>query len=178
MKYSLIATFFVAVILMSCEQPCEKGYYTESPEIDVAKNLIELYRSGDLDAMTASYTDTSRIYRNAAPADNPGLTPEEYVADLKGGLEPISDYTFDDMVWEMIVTEEGNKWVHLWGLWKGTLEATGDTFDIPVMISYLVTDGKVIWQSELFNSADLALALRELQEAAEAEMVEEEAPAE
>ncbi len=175
MKTSLFITALVAFVMIGCQQaPCEKGYYTESPEIDLVKNQVELYKSGDIDGMAAVYTDTSRIYRNVSPSDNPGLTPEEYLAQLKGNLEPISDYQMDDNVWEMIVTEEGNKWVHMWGMWNGTVEATGESYDIPIMISWLVQDGKVIWQSEIFNNTDLAMAMMELQAAAEAEEVMEE----
>ncbi len=166
MKFSFFAVLITAVIFASCQAPAEKQYFSESPEIDLGKKVIEAYLSGNFEAYSEFYSDTATIYRNNYD-DEAAMSWQEYVVDLKEGIEPASSYTMDSPIWEMIVTDEGDHWVHLWAVWQGSVEATGKTYNIPAMSSMLVVNNKIVIQSDIYNDTEITLDIMALAEETE-----------
>ena len=147
--------------------PSEKQYFTDSPDIDLGKKIIDAYLAQDWDAYSELYSDTARIIRNVNWTTNEGFTVDEYIEDLKVALETASSYTFDPQIWESIINDDGQHWVHFWGIWVGHNTATDKDYEIPVHVSMQVVDNKVVWQGDLFNNTQVTLDMMALAEEAE-----------
>ncbi len=74
MKTSLLFVFAAGLVIASCQAPCEKRYFTESPEIDLGKKLVEAYLAGNWDSYPELYADTARIGRNENWTTKEGFT--------------------------------------------------------------------------------------------------------
>ena len=169
MKFSFFTVLITVIIFTSCQAPAEKQYFTESPEIDLGKKVIEAYLSGNFDAYGEYYSDTVSIFRNAWD-DEAAMSLEDNIADLQSNLEPIASYDMDPQIWEMVVTDEGEHWVHLGTVCSGNNEATGKEYDIVVHASMLVVDNKIVMQADIYNDTEITLDMMALAE----EMEEEE----
>jgi len=174
MKKSLLYMFIAGLFLVSCQQATEKQYFTESADIDVGKKVLEAYLTGDWEAYNDLYADTARIWRNKNWTTDPGMTREEFVTDLRSALEPISSYSLDTQIWESIINDDGNHWVHFWGVWKGSNSATGKDYELPVHIVMQVLNNQVVLEGDFFNDTEIAMDMMALAPAEEAEEGEEE----
>jgi hypothetical protein len=145
----------------------ESRYTQQSPEIDTTKAIIENYVAGEWDKYATHYADGATIFFNVTE-ENPA-TVQETIAGQKLTIEPLSAYTFvrEKDEYEMVVTDEGETWVNFWGLWKGTIAATGETFEIPVHITHQYENGKIVKTHGYWNNSAIQMALMELQEASE-----------
>lgn len=139
----------------------EQTFYRESPEIDLCKRMIDATLNGNWDEYPGFYADKARIWRNKAE-----MTPQQLTAYLQNTHESFSEYSMDPQFWEMVVTPEGDRWVHFWTHWLGRLEATGKMYDIPIHISMKVVNNKIVRQSEFFNEAEIAMDMLALAEEA------------
>jgi len=155
------------IILAGCMAPAEKQYFQESADIDIGKKVINAYLAGDWTAAAENYADTARIWRNVSWETNPGFTVEEYIADLKEPLEVTSSYDFDPQVWESIVNDDGEHWVHFWGVWKGANTATEKDYEIVVNLSMMIVDNKIVMQGDIFNDTQITMDMMALQMEAE-----------
>ena len=165
----------LALIVMACQPPPPKQYFTESPEIDIAKAAIDAYTDQDWDAYRQLFADTAAIYRNSWGEP---ITIDSSIAIHQGGAELVSDISWsgpgeEGPVYEMIVTDEGAKWVHFWGLWNATFKATGQEFAIPVNISLQIVEGKIAIDAVIFDSAPITMAVMAYQESMEDDVEDE-----
>ena len=167
MKISLFSIIMAGIILASCMAPAEKQYFQESADIDLGKKVIDAYLAGDWAAAAENYADTARIWRNVSWETNPGFTVEEYIADLKVPLEVTSSYDFDPQTWESIISDDGQHWVHFWGVWKGANTATEKDYEIVVHLSMQIENGKIVRQGDIFNDTQIAMDMMALQMEAE-----------
>ena len=167
MKITFLTAIVAGFIFVSCQPPCEEKYFTESPEIDLGKKLLDAYLIQNWDAYPELHADTAKIWVNANWTNTPGFTVAEYVESLKQGLEPASDYRMEPQDWEMTINENGEHWVHFWTVWIGNVEATGKEYQVPVHSVMMVADNKIVYQGDIFNQAELALDMMAL--AAEAD---------
>ena len=170
MNKSFITIFLTAIVLISCQTPCEQTYFQQSPEIDLGKKVVDAYLNGNWDVYPNFYADTAKIWRNKSWVTDEGMTAQQLIADLQEGIEPVSEYSMDSQIWDMIITPEGDRWVHLWGVWHGTVEATGKTYDIPVHVSMNIINNKIVRQVDFFNDAEIAMDMMAL--AAESDLEE------
>lgn len=154
----------------------ETRYTQQSPEIDISKAIIGNYVAGEWDEYASHYADGATIFFNTTE-DNPSSI-QEIIAGQKLTIEPLSSYSFDREKdeYEMVVTDEGETWVNFWGLWKGTIAATGESFDMPIHLTSQFVDGKIVKVHGYWNPTALSMALNKIQEdAAAAAMAETEA---
>ena len=86
---------------------------------------------------------------------------------MKIPLENTSSYKIDPQVWESIVTEDGEHWVHFWGVWLGHNSATDKDYEIPVHLTMLVVENKIVLQGDFFNDTQATLDMMALAEAQE-----------
>jgi len=63
----------------------------------------------------------------------------------------------------MVITDDDQTWVNYWGLWKGTLKATGEEFEIPLHITQRFIDQKIVSEHGYWNNSDIVLALSKLE---------------
>lgn len=167
MKISLFSIIMAGILLAGCMAPAEKQYFQESADIDLAKKVMEAYLAGDWDAMAEHYADTARVWRNVSWDTNDGFTVEEYIEDLKAPLETIPSYSFENPVWESIITNDGDHWVHFWAVWNAHSEATNKDYEIPVHLSMGIVEGKIVLQSDIYNDAAITMDMMALQMEAE-----------
>ena len=166
---SLLFTLVAGLIIVSCQVPVEKQYFSESSDIDLGKKLMDAYLAQDWDAYPALYADTARIWRNKNWTKDEGFTVQQYIDDLKIPLETTSSYQFDPHNWESIINKDGDHWVHFWGVWLGHSSATNKDYEIPVHFSMQIVDNKIVQQGEFFNSVELTLDMMALAEQNETE---------
>ncbi len=172
MKISFLFVLGAGLIIASCQAPAEKQYFTESQDIDLGKKLIEAYLAGNWDSYPELYADTARIWRNINWTTTEGITVQQYVDTLQSALEPISSYEMEPQIWESIINNDGEHWVHLWTVWKGHSDATNKDYEIVVNVVMLVVDNKIVAQGDIFNDTEITLdmmALAQSQEEGEGE---------
>lgn len=169
MKTSLFSILIAGVVMASCMAPAEKQYFTDSPDIDLGKRVIEAYLAGDWEVYPELFADTARIFRNVSWETNEGFTLSEYVEDLQNGLQGVSSYSLESQNLESVVNDDGEHWVHIWFIWTGHNDLTDKDYEIPVHVSSLVEGGKISEQVEFFNMSEIALDMQALAEEAEDE---------
>jgi len=156
----ILSLLTVFALLLGCNP--EKRYTQESPEIEIVKSNIGYYVDGDWEAYEASYAEGATIFFNTTE-DSPASI-QEAIAGQKLSIEPLSSYSFDREKdsFEMVVTDDGETWVNFWGLWKGTIKASGESFEMPVHLTSKFVDGKIVETLGYWNSTAIAMALTEL----------------
>ena len=163
MKY----LFMLGSILMivSCSQ--NQRYTQQSPEIEIFESVVANYVNGEWSEYESKYAEEAEIFFNATE-ENPSSI-QEAIAGQRLNLEPLSSYTIetDDDELEMVVTDDGETWVNYWGLWKGTIAATGETIKTPIHITSQFVDGKIVKTFGYWNNAPMQLAMMKIQEEAE-----------
>jgi hypothetical protein len=143
--------FVFALGLLALAACQEKQYFKESPEIDLVKKGIAAYFSGDWDTFRAGYADTAKIAVNVWDEDK-WVGPDAYIEGLKSNLTNYAEYNIgENPVYEMIVTDEGDKWVHAWFLHSGKTNG-GKDVTTPVNVSFFVKDNKIAMQIDIFNA--------------------------
>ena len=73
----------------------------------------------------------------------------------------------------MVLDDDGETWVNYWGLWKGTIAASGESFEMPVHLTSQFVDGKIVKTHGYWDASALTMALTKIREVAEAQAVME-----
>jgi ketosteroid isomerase-like protein len=164
---------FVGVLLIAFGCDTNTRYTQHSIEIEVVKSNIGYYVEGDWEPYEASYAESATIFFNTSE-ENPA-TIQEIIAGQKLSLEPLSSYSFDREkdFYEMVLDDDGETWVNYWGLWKGTIAASGESFEMPVHLTSQFVDGKIVKTHGYWDASALTMALTKIREAAEAQVVME-----
>ncbi len=123
---------------------------------------MEAYVAGNWDAYAEYYSDTARIWRNSNWTNTDGMTLQQYIEDLKIPFETASSHKIDPQIWESIVNEDGEHWVHFWGVWLGHNSATEKDYEIPVHLTMLLVENKVVLQGDFFNDTQVSLDMMAL----------------
>ena len=141
----------LALFIISCQS--EKQYVRDSPEIDLAKKGSEAYQNGDWETLRSLFTDTATVLLNSWWGEE--ITPDEYISILQESASSYSEYSFsDDSFYEMIINDDGDKWVHAWLLWSGT-NNNGNRAKTVVNIGWLFKNEKVVTMSVIYNALPL-----------------------
>lgn len=143
---TLPALFVIAAAFFACQQ---KQYFVEAPEIDLIKKCNDTYVNGDWAALRAFYHDTATIYVNTWSRGK--LTPDEVIGQFRNDVANYSAYGLaEDGIYEMVVTPDGQHWVHNWTEWKGT-HKNGKEVRSVVNISWRVENNKVVFAGFIFD---------------------------
>lgn len=164
---NLIYTLLACVFVIGCNT--EVRYTTSSPEIEISKKALEAYLKADWEQWVTQYSDTAKIFHN----DWDNYRDFNQVIDgHKAMLAYFSSYEFEEgrSIYEMIIDDEGKKWVNFWGLWRGTVKETGRKISIPVHITKNFVDGKNVEEYGFWNLSDMIEAIQEAEEAARKEI--------
>jgi hypothetical protein len=158
---TLLAIFCSLLLFSACQ---EQRYFEEAPEIESFKGVMKAYEAGNFDAYSDFYADTAKIYYNTTEAK----TLDQTIEVDKEGVSPFAEYGFgeEDMDFELVITNEGNRWVGFWGVWTGKIAANGQEISTPVHISARFVDGKIVeewgyWDNQPMFAAMTALAAQE-----------------
>ncbi len=142
----LVLFFPILLIVSACGK---KQYFTTSPEIDLVKKGNEAYFKGDWETFRSLFADTAKIMFNTWMGDEIG--PDAYTDMLKSGVADLAEYHMkDDAIFEMVITDTGEHWVHTWLLWMAK-HKNGKEISSPVHIATMIKDGKVYYQGIISN---------------------------
>ncbi|MCJ7468448.1 MAG: ester cyclase [Maribacter sp.] len=150
-----------ALLFIACKENGPVRYASTSPEIDAVKAHIQAYNDGNWTAWTAVYVDTAKVYHNSLAA----ATSAEVMQGLKTNLESVSSYNLggDDPFYEMVIDNDGEKWVNSWMAFKGTLAANGEEITIPVHITYEFVGDKIVKEHAYYNLAEFITMLQKIE---------------
>lgn len=165
MKKTLII-LGVCAMLFSCAQ--EQRYTMQSPEIDAIKSMYDLYNKGDFEGQRQFYAEGAQVFNNA-PETKP-TSVDQMIAQQKDEMAGFSSYSIaigEDAI-EMVTTDEGEKWVNVWGTWKATMAATGQAFEVPVHATYQFVDGKITREHGYWDNSPIVIAFMEYEAAQKA----------
>ncbi len=160
---NIVLATLIAILLVACGQKPQR-YTQNSPEIDTYKKVIDAYEQQDWERMVTHYADTAKIQNNVT--EKKAQTVSQLVSQNKEDATLFSSWDFVDTEseYEMVVTDKGETWVNFWGLWQGTLKATGQVYEIPAHITVRFVDGKIVKEHGYWDVSTLALDLTKLQE--------------
>jgi hypothetical protein len=154
---TILAPALACVLVIACQAP-PRQYFTSCPEIDLVKKGHAAYLSGDWETFKSFYADTARIWDNTMDMTK-GIGADQYIEGMKAGLADFAEYKMgENPVYEMVVTDDGQHWVHNWFEWRGVSKAGKEAVS-PVNISFRVEGGKVQWQLNIYNSLPGYLAV-------------------
>ncbi len=119
--------------------------------------------NGNWQALKTLYADTAKVMNNVTKEK--GVSIEATIKDFQQDHELFSSISFDADDFEMVVTDEGETWVNYWGVWKATLKANGEKFEMPLHITQQFINQKIVLEYGYWNSSAVALALTKLEAA-------------
>jgi len=165
----LILLGLAIVLFTACQKSEPQRYFSSSPEIDAVKALIKDYEDANWENWITQYADTAKIYHNSLKS----VSRDELLKGFKGTLADFSSYKFsDDIFYEMIIDDKGEKWVYFWGTWEGNLAANDKKIDVPVHLAARFANGKIVREYAYYDNVPVMLAVNEIKAA---KMSEEEA---
>ena len=158
--------FYSVTVLLLFTACGRKQYFNSSPEIDIVKRASDAYYEGDWGGLKSIFNDTARIWFNTPRKQKYKLNTDQYIEAMKADLVNFSEYKpgrdpdFPNPVYEMIVDNEGNKWVHVWMTWVGKTK-NGHSVVSPLHISSQVKNDKIALHFVYFNALPAYLALQQ-----------------
>ena len=160
--FSILALSLISVAFCQQEQTT-KQYFKESPEIEIAKKAVAAYLKGDLEAYRSCYADTARLWHNQYYLENPGKTIDEQIKFIEAALPTLSYYNYEgELFWEMIILDNGDKWVYFWGTWVAKYIGDDEEIGIGVHIAFAVTDDKIVGEYGFWDTLPIYLAQQRL----------------
>ncbi len=146
----LIGILLVAAVFASCQQQ-KKQWFASSTEIDLAKKLDQSFAGADWSTFRASFADTAKIWVNTFLSD-PSISADTLTQAFKSAREGMTAVKLsEDAIYEMIEADNGDRWVHRWGLWEATL-ANGKTYSWVSNANFKVAGGKIVMAGYVLNS--------------------------
>ncbi len=165
----LILLGLTIILFTACQKSEPQRYFSSSPEIDSVKALIKDYEEANWEKWITQYADTAKIYHNSLKS----MSRDELLKGFKGTLGDFSSYKFsDDVFYEMIIDNKGEKWVYFWGTWEGNLAANDKKIDVPVHLAARFVNGKIVREYTYYDNVPVMLAINEIKAS---KMAEEEA---
>lgn len=157
------------IFFMACEQKAER-YSTSGPEVDLVKGLLADYQNGDWDSWKEKYADTAKVYYNQW---DDSITVAQSMEGHKSTIALLSSYGFgDNVIYEKILSDNGNTWVNFWGRWEGTLKENNKVVVLPVHLSVHVLNGKIVQENGFWDNSIMQNALEEIEEMKNAPEIE------
>jgi uncharacterized protein len=159
----IIYLLFAVVLFTACNTNQSQRYFSASPEIEITKQTLKHYLDGNWEAMKVLYADTAKVMNNV-PKEK-GVSIDAAMKDYQQDHELFSSmrYIAEEDFYEMVLTDDGETWVNYWGLWKGTLKATGEEYEIPLHITQRFMDQKIVREIGYWNNSAIVLALSKLE---------------
>ena len=170
---NIIFTILTIAVFTSCPKTNEARYTQNSPEIDTYKQSLKDYEMGNWEALANYYADTAKIYYNAT--EKKPRTISESIEEDRKNSRVLSSYGYipDSMEFEMVVTDDGETWVNLWGVWQGRLVENNKLFEIPSHMTIQFVNGKIVKEFGYWNNTEMVLELMRLEKLSEAEEPED-----
>lgn len=148
------------VLCIACDQKEPVRWTKTSPEVDVAKALVKDYQEGNWDSWLSHYSDTAKVYHNSINH----ITTEQLRDNFKNTLTNYSSYGFsdEDIFYEMIIDDDGDKWVYFWGTWEGNLAESNKKIVLPVHLALKFVDNRIVLEYAYYDTSPIIEALKEI----------------
>lgn len=159
----VIYLLFAVVLFTAASNKLQERYFSASPEIETAKSIMKHYTDANWEAMKVFYADTAKMLHNVP--NEKAISVDASIEYQKQDHELFSSISFgaEEDFYEMVVTDDDETWVNYWGLWKGTLKANGEEFEIPVHLTMQFVDGKIVREVGYWNNTAVVLALQKIE---------------
>ena len=158
MRPAILLGLVLLLSITSCQQ---QRYSQASPEIETVKQVLQNYDYQEWDKLVTHYADSAQIFHNSREMI---LTRDDLPEYFQKNDVSFSTRAFEDenREYEMVVDDQGQKWVNFWGLWKGNLVANNKEIVIPVHITAKFVDGKIVKEYGYWNRGELVLELQSI----------------
>jgi len=165
MKKLIVPILALALIAStSCQQEqTTKQYFEESPEIDIAKKAVKAFQEGDAETYRSCYADTVRIWQNQYWTKYPGKTIDEQMELFKRVHATQEYYRYEGEIWEMIIQDNGQNWVHFWAETHTKFKGDDEKIELVAHIAFSVVDNKIVYESAVFDYLPFYLAEQRMQ---------------
>ena len=156
----LILLGLTIVLFTACKNQPERWTKT-SPEIDVTKALVKDYQDANWEQWITHYADTAEVYHNTAEP----ITPKQLEEGFKNENAKLSSYRFSDkdIYYEMIIDDEGDKWVYFWGTWEGKIADSDKELMVPVHLALKFVDLKIVEEYGYYDNSVTMAAMNEVE---------------
>lgn len=157
-KTSLLFVAILIVVTSCSEEQSSKQYFEESPEIEIAKKVIDAFEQGDLEAYRSFFSDTAKLWHNESFVLNPGKTIDEQMVMLESFFTTSEYRIYENEIWEMIIQDAGANWVHFWADFRTKL--IGDETEVinVVHLAFSIYDNKVVYEAGIWDNLPFYLA--------------------
>ncbi len=150
-----LTLLLLASVFTACQK---KQYFTESPEIDLVKKGADYYLKADWTGLSSMYADSAKIIVNSWSET---ITTAKFIELEKQGVTNYTSYKIEDgAIYEMVITDKGEHWVHTWLGHTATLK-NGKTLTGIVNIATQVENGKVVFQGFVSDNLPTYLAMQD-----------------
>lgn len=156
-------------LFMACKDTAPR-YASASPEIDLVKALAKDYEEGNWESWKTHYADTVKIRHNSTEPINADALQEQLMTSI--GIMSAYGFQEKEQFYEMVIDDQGEKWVNFWANWEGTVAETGQKLVIPVHLTVQVAGGKIVEEHGYYDMSQLMAVMNAL---AAAKMAAEEA---
>ena len=151
---TFLSILVFAVTFSACQK---KQYFTSCLEIDLVKKGNELYLKGDWAGLKALYADTTKVLVNSWFGGE--MTADQFHEIEKADVATMAEYSIgDDGIYEMVINDQGEHWVHAWFNWKATYK-NGKSVSTVVHISSQVENNKIVWQGFVLDTLPSYLSM-------------------
>lgn len=165
----IILVGLTIVLFTACQnQPVR--WTATSPEIDVTKALVKDYLDGNWESWMSHYATDAKIHHNSIES----ISSQQLQDSFKESLLNYNSYTFSDkdIFYEMIIDDEGDKWVYFWGTWEAKVKETNKELVIPVHLALKFVDNKIVEEYGYYDTSPMIIALQEMEATKMVEEVE------
>ncbi len=168
MKHLLILLFAATMLACNSQAPktdpvvpeatvataSKAGAEFEGANVDLLKKLVTSIEKGDWDAAQSCFADSAMVWYNAWSLDTTqkGMLVSAALANEKAERANWSGVSYGDPIYEVVITPDGQKFGHIWARYTAKHAKTGKSVDVPLFVSFLITDGKLDMGWEFYDS--------------------------
>ncbi|MGE5944640.1 MAG: hypothetical protein ACM31G_09900 [Flavobacteriales bacterium] len=143
-----LACIIFALILFNACQNQPQRYFSESPEIESSKKLVNYFASHNYEGIKEIYSDSVKIYDNSVEP----ITLSDMITSMKAN-EDMMEYmkVKDSADYEMVLTKDDETWVNCWYTVVGKFKGLTSEVIVPCHSTFQFKDGKVVKEYSYYN---------------------------
>ncbi|MGB5667368.1 MAG: nuclear transport factor 2 family protein [Maribacter sp.] len=159
---NLLLLGLAIVLFTACKEQGPERWTNMSPEIDVTKALVKDYEDGNWESWSSHYADAAEVHHNSVES----ITQQQLQDGLKADIMNYSSYGFshadDEIFFEQIIDDKGDKWVYFWGTWEAVMKGNNEKYQIPVHIALKFVDNKIVEEHGFYNRSAIDAAIKQI----------------
>ena len=164
--------FFACALLcaIACQQPAPKTEVVEvqttvttadstqgtayfaGPDVDLLQKLLTTVEKADWEGAKSCFSDSARVFVNATSIDSTSMSITEALNQEKADRANWENVSYGTPILEVVATPTGEKYGHLWATFSATNKKSGKKVEVPLFASYLIKDGKLQWESLIYDT--------------------------